>query len=276
MARHFLDEYGDDTSIDEGVSNFLEEMSSNKKSAPNDDDDDDDLEEQMDDVELRIEVASCYRQLLKSALFEDATDASRIVEKRLRAFAKADMRRMLGMYNASPPQKAPVEPIFAPEVVEVLKRVAAGIMSKAGATRMEADAERPPALAQIKATDAPTIAKTQAPKVSTVAPLHSEAPRKKQQSRKQAAASPPPQKDGIIGTTATERPGEQVIVKRKGGRVVREYVRNGHVVASQNVTEVRNSVSTPKTPMPTQEQQAILSVAQANADLDATMRRRPV
>src|ERR1022692_3692867 len=51
----------------------------------------------MNDVDMRLEVASYYRELLKAPMFNEATEASLIVEKQIRDFVRNQLGILFGI-----------------------------------------------------------------------------------------------------------------------------------------------------------------------------------
>ena len=64
----------------------------------------------MNDVDMRLEVASYYRELLKAPMFNEATEASLIVEKQIRDF----VRNQLGILFGIQPVVTPITVVKSP------------------------------------------------------------------------------------------------------------------------------------------------------------------
>jgi hypothetical protein len=85
-------------------------------------DDSDDIK--MEDVEDRLEVAQCFRLLLKEQLFNTVTPASRKVEKRIRSYVKEQLAILMGVRQA-PQATAEVVLPFDDTEISILKQIAA-------------------------------------------------------------------------------------------------------------------------------------------------------
>jgi len=80
------------------------------------------------EVERRFEVAMYYRTLLKDPLFNEATEASRVVENEVRAFIRNRLEELMGIKAPTPVavQKSP----FDAEEILALKAVAKRLVKK--------------------------------------------------------------------------------------------------------------------------------------------------
>lgn len=99
-----------------------------------------DVEEQMSEVEARLEVAQYYRLILNETLFDDAPNpaVAERVEEEIRGFVKTRMQALMGVAQ---PEKAPariftdaevqaLRTIAQPDVVGALKALAAKVLKK--------------------------------------------------------------------------------------------------------------------------------------------------
>lgn len=100
-----------------------------------------DLEEQMSEVEARLEMAQYYRLLLQDTIFEDppSPEVAARVEDEIRGFIKGRMQVLVGVGEppAAKPQKIftdaevqALRTIAQPDVVEALKALAAKVLKK--------------------------------------------------------------------------------------------------------------------------------------------------
>lgn len=99
-----------------------------------------DIEEQMSEVEARLEIAKYYQLLLNESLFDDAPnpDVAERVESEIRGFVKTRMQALMGV--AQPEQKAQkiftdaevqaLRTLAQSEVVDALKALAAKVLKK--------------------------------------------------------------------------------------------------------------------------------------------------
>jgi hypothetical protein len=181
------------------------------------------------------------------------------------------MKRLLGLYTVQP--RAAVELFFSEEEVALLKRMVLSIKSKALRSDPDAGTDRSvPAVAQAKPPTPPPLNQVKAAPKQTVrqtkpAPSSQQnsTPQKKVLSKKNVP------KDGFLSEEKTEKPGQTVITKRVNGHLVREFYQDGRLVNVQNRTELRTSPK--KKPMPSQEQQVVISEQQANENVRALMGR---
>ena len=100
-----------------------------------------DLEEQMSEVEARLEMAQYYRLLLQDSIFEDppSPEVASRVEEEIRGFIRSRMQVLVGVGEppASKAQKIftdaevqALRTIAQPDVVEALKALAAKVLKK--------------------------------------------------------------------------------------------------------------------------------------------------
>lgn len=85
--------------------------------------------ESMSEVEIRLEEANALKALLKNPLFEESSDITDRVEKRVRNFIKTELKILLGLEVA---KTAPVQvkSAFSEEEEKVLKALAGRVLSK--------------------------------------------------------------------------------------------------------------------------------------------------
>ena len=81
------------------------------------------------ECEKRFEVAMYYRTLLKGRLFNESTDASKVVENEARAFFKERLEALLGIRAPKPTVVEQVLP-FDKEEIAALKAVARRLVAK--------------------------------------------------------------------------------------------------------------------------------------------------
>lgn len=77
----------------------------------------------MEDIDTRLAVADCYRELLKSPLFSNSTAAARIVENEHQKWVRSRLQELLnlGRVTVPAPPQAPVQ--FTDEEVAILKAI---------------------------------------------------------------------------------------------------------------------------------------------------------
>lgn len=141
------------------------------------------FDEQMDEADKRLEVASYYRILLRGALFDDESEAALSVQREVRGFIKTRLEVLLGMRTekAAVPTKQP----FTEEQLEALKALANRVLKKPELVAVK-DAPKPePTLRKASATQnaAPDLKKVQ------TAPVLKQAQAKKQSPKSTKTAS---------------------------------------------------------------------------------------
>lgn len=94
-----------------------------------DNDDLDDLDDQLEDVEKRLEVASLYRLLLKDRLFDLESPAARQVENRIRRFVKTELKVLLGLQAPANAVKLP----FTEDQLSALIHLADKVLGRSSA-----------------------------------------------------------------------------------------------------------------------------------------------
>lgn len=230
-----LDSIEGEGDFDEG---FLdEEVSAGPEFEDVQESDDLDLDEQMQDVEKRLEIAACYRALLNDTMFSKQSTASRVVEKRMRDFIRSELKVLLGVQRAA----APVESTFSEEQVDVLKRIADKVIGKP--TLTEAPQLRRRAVA---APPPPKKAETTAPQLrQRPAPAPKTAPRKEEPPTQPA----PKQRKGRKQVDPSSLPKGAVVTGT--GRIKRQYLNGstGAVIATQDLTP--QAMNPNRLPMPT-------------------------
>lgn len=197
-------------------------------------------DERLDeDVELRLEVASLYRLLLRGDLFSDTSnsEAATMVERRVRAFVKSELKTLLGIGGTlQQPQVAEAKPQFTEDEVTALKAVAAKITGK-------------PAILNQPTKTQPSLKKTEVPQGTKVEPR-----RLVPVETKSTIAKNPP------------KPQKTEQTKKKPGRVVKEYVNtSGQVVEKRDVTP--QTVVPGMIPQPTPQQLSAIMEQQAMASV---------
>ena len=103
------------TSSDRIVSSFIEETI-----------EEEDPDAYLFDVDQRLEVALCYRSILKGSFFDAPTASSTIVERELRGFVKG----RLGLLLNAEKELAPAPSQFTADEVTALKTLAAHVLKR--------------------------------------------------------------------------------------------------------------------------------------------------
>lgn len=79
------------------------------------------LDEELAEAEHRFNLGSYYRQLAKGGIFKDGTEAAKIVDAEVRAFARERMAILLNLSTAPKPK---IEMPFSDRQIEVLQVLA--------------------------------------------------------------------------------------------------------------------------------------------------------
>lgn len=255
-----------DSSLDAAASAIVEDL------------EDEDLEEQLEDVEKRLEVAQHYKLLLKGGLFNSGSEAAALVEREVKTFVKQRLRILLGLETEKPKEAPPAAAQqFTPEEYKVLQAIIGKVIRKPEVTATpeptlraaEVPAPAPAVRQRVVPAEAPkmqpkTVAKTPPPKPQSV---KKEAPKAAPQPKKGKA------KPRNLEVLQTEK-GEKIVTRiDANGRKVREYVdQQGNVVTKQDLTPQVAPPGAVAMPSPQQmsvisEQQAMQSAAQTTSEL---------
>lgn len=129
---------------DDDISGVVDEVNNPEPAPPtwNQVAEEQDVEEQMSEVEARLEVAQYYRLILNETLFEDPPNPSvaERVEDEVRGFIKTRMQSLMGVSPAekvqarifSDAEVQALRTIAQPDVIGALKALAAKVLKKPG------------------------------------------------------------------------------------------------------------------------------------------------
>lgn len=234
MRKTGFEDLEDDEALDASVNSFLDVVDDI------DEGHEEEIEAKLSEVEKRLQVVSLYRLLLREPLFDHSThaDAAALVEKRVRAFVRADMMTFLGMATERPKAQASGES-FSDEEMVALKKLAGKLLGNAAARNEDAP------VAKKKPEEPKTTVKRRsaANAVDGVRP-----PLAVTAAKKLEKPTPPQPKDdgkdktlAVFDATETKngrlvKNGNSVVDKRVKGRLVRQYVQDGEVVAEKDIT----------------------------------------
>lgn len=109
-------------------------------------------DEQLSEVERRLEIASFYRLLLNDRLFESENPAAHAVEKEIRTYIRARLEVLVGMRSEASVQTPSANPFSAEETV-ILKSIAAKLQKKPSILESVAKPKPPPPPAVRKVKD---------------------------------------------------------------------------------------------------------------------------
>lgn len=205
--------------------------------APEEDDEDLELESLGEDVERRLEVAALFKILLQGTLFDDSSVAAKIVEKRVKAFVKAELMALVGMGQPMVMAgAAPATSDFTPQEVSVLKAVAAGVLKKSNGPALTVPPP-PPGAPQLRSRSVPQVPGTPARPASPARPQAAPAPRKPASQTPAKATPAPPTKKGKVVSEYTTEEGERVRDVRRAGRLIKQYFNaDGKLLKEKDVT----------------------------------------
>lgn len=215
----------------------------------------DELDEQLEDVELRLEVATLYRALLKDRLFTEQTEASRAVEARVRSFVKGELKTLLGLQ--APKKEQPQ--LFSPEEIEALKAIAGKVLSKPSQPAPAVAVRPEPTVKTVVSAPKPTLRPKEVKKpIKTKA----EAAVAAKPEAKKAPAGPK-----VVKETTTKT-GEKLVVTQKNGRLIQEkFSAEGEKLDERDVTP---QIASPMTlPTPTGHALTLLTEQYAAKSVDA-------
>lgn len=230
-----LEEYGQDEA------ETVEERVAQVTASFNEPLDSTEFDDQLEDVEQRLEVATLYRLFLKDRIFSESSVAADTVERRIRNFVKSELKVLLGLQIPAdkPTQQQP--PQFTEDEVSALRAVAAKISGK-------------PALLTTPKPEAIKKAETTLKRVD-IKPTQPVLRQKKNEPEQKVKSQPtqPPQKKRTKTHTfeATNANGEAMKeFVNEHGRLIREYFnKEGVKVLEKDITP--QSKAPGAIPMPT-------------------------
>jgi hypothetical protein len=232
-----------------------------------------DLDDQLEDVEKRLEVAGLYRLLLKDRIFEEDSAAARQVEGRIRRFVKDELKSLLGLAQPTaiaPPHLSSLTPERIQALVQladkVLEKTAAGSSSPSPGLRHVPQQAAPQAVRTIK----PNVAQPQPPVAAKKAPQPATPPA----NPGALTARQPKRRQKKVFQEQALGEDKAVTVGQGNGRIVKEYFdKDGKSLGTRDVTpQVRSPTSLGMPQTSTQfsqivEQQAMQSVMAAGASV---------
>jgi hypothetical protein len=145
------------------------------------------IDDQMSDVEKRLEIASYYRLLLRENLFDNDSEAGATVLKEVRGFIKDRLQVLLGLKAEKVAVVAPAQKLFSDDQLQALKALANKVLKKPDLVAPAAEAPKAPGIRQVKGPDetGPKLASAKANVVAApVAPAKGKPGPKKGQQKK--------------------------------------------------------------------------------------------
>lgn len=126
---------------DEDIADVVEEVNNPEAQVLPVEDPEPNFEEQMSEVEARLEMAQYYRLLLQDTIFEDppSPEVAARVEEEIRGFIRGRMQVLVGVGEPQPAKQQKIftdaevqalRTIAQPDVVEALKALAAKVLKK--------------------------------------------------------------------------------------------------------------------------------------------------
>lgn len=276
--------------FDEAPDSFLEDLplvsdldeqaaadASEPQSSPNPEEDGVDDQKLDDDLELRLEVASLYKVLLGSDLFDEQSVAASTVKRRVRTFIRDELGVLLGIGRPSQTQAPVVVKQFTDEEESILKslvaKVKGGVPATPAGTKAVTVSAAPARPASVLPKPKPKVVTTApAPKPKTPAPP----PQKPQAAPKPAPPKVQPAtatdgRDGLLLKEGTGVAGEEIRTIRRGGRKIKQWVKNGRLINEQDLTEQRRPATA--IPVPTLDQSEFVTMNAAQQSISSSMRR---
>lgn len=221
---------------------------------------DEDVDEQMSEVEKRLEMAQYYRLLLNESLFENPSspEVAIRVETEIRDFVRSRMSVLVGV--GSEPQKAKqlmtedeaklLREIANPEVVRVIKELASKLLKKPSIMEFRPKPMEEPKL-QPKVVQEPTLRKAK------TRPLQASVPPDPRSLKK---ALP----QGSITISGDQQPPKPIKGQRQK-KVYREIVTEDGKIIKQDVTPPAQPIGVAPLPTPRTKEQISLAMATAGA-----------
>lgn len=239
MPFSFSDDPSQFANSDEAAEQVVQQLEQQEREA--------DADDQLSEVEKRLEIASYYRLLLNDHMFGDMTPAAVEVEKEVRSFIRGRLEVLLGIKQ----EVAPAKDVFTEAEINALKTVASKILRK-------------PELAEpTKAAPPPAPSLRQ---VVTPTPKPPPALKKTVSTPKQAV-----RKSETVNAATKDVPKKQIDEPAQvSGRIKKRYKQivapNGRTVEIDVTPQGTSPVSKP-VPMPTGAQLTQLSTSQAHQQL---------
>lgn len=181
MPFSFSDDPSQFESAEEAAEDVVQRLEQDEREAA--------LDDQLTEVEKRLEVASYYRLLLNDHLFGTMTPAALEVEKEVRSFIRSRLEVLLGIKQ----ETAPAKDVFTEAEVAALKSVASKVLRKPELAEPVKPAPAPaPSLRQVASPVAkppPALKKAvkeEAPAVKKAEPVRAE-PTKRAEKTREAA-----------------------------------------------------------------------------------------
>lgn len=206
------------------------------------------------ECEKRFEVATYYRALLKGSLFDEDSEAARIVESEARAFFKERLETLMGIRATKPVATERSLPFSSEEII-ALKAVAKRLVKK-------------PELVEARPAE-PVLRRTPAPNKPAPVTVHSAStkPVVRQQSTQKPQAIRPqaPKPVQVIQVPKSEN-GNGVI--EDTGKIIKEGNKTYKLVRNELGSEFRQDITgqgkpTNRVPTPSPQMASQISEAQA-------------
>lgn len=163
----------------------------------------------MNEVDRRLEVASYYRELLRSPLFDNESPAAEIVQNEMRTFATGRLEVLLAIKQER--FTPPPESQFSPDEVQALKAILRELIKHPNVLKAKpgAGTDSKPVVPSLRRAAAPEERNVR-PQISTTSPVEVG------RTNIPAAKVPPPQKTVRRGTPVPPaRTGKPTTLKKK-------------------------------------------------------------
>lgn len=185
------------------------------------------VDEQMSEVEAKLELARYYRMLLNGSLFTDVSSApARQVEKEVRDFVRQRLAVLMGVQQ-EPVKKPKITDLFDGEEVETIKMLIAKVRAKAGTAPAAPREPAPePSLQPKKVPAAPALAKKTPPpaQVNARPPPQQPAPQTEPEPAERPAPRQPAGKTNPLMVRVPKEHQDNKTLHFKGGRAYIQFV----------------------------------------------------
>lgn len=226
----------------------------------------DDYDEEMNEAEHKINLAGYYRQLAKGGIFKDKSEAAKIVDNEVRAFARERMAALLNLSSKQAEEKK-IELPFTDGQVAVLQWLADRYHEKqqqAPQSQPMMRSPAPPAQPQAAQPIKPAL-----PQVTSLAPpsTASKAPKKPQQQKRQTPVQKIVKGKADYSLIADNTPFEE------GGKMYKLVTNPDNGQRVKLKVHMDQKVTSPhRIPMPSVEAMGAVSMQQSHEALATTER----
>jgi len=223
----------------------------------------DEVENQLSEVEKRLERAQYYNLILKDTLFDDDSESARVVEEELREFVRSRLGVLLGLKH-EPRKEPPKPPPFDEDEIQALKAMAARVLKKPAILAPKPEPTRaaaPPTLKKVEVSFQPKV-------VPRSIPVPASSPRTQSKVIPKAVVTRQKAKSGSKYRTKADLPPalqEDPAVEVVDGKVFRTVVTEDGKEVRMNITPPTRPTAAGPKPLPpaSPEQQNLVNAMHA-------------